>query len=151
MDKSANISEMVLLGNAAKLPGLTQFLGKQLEMKVARANEFKHLAGDEVTSQSSFSGNSLSFAPCYGLCLQGLNHGQIKTNLLPQEIVVERVIRAKKPWVLASVSLLLLGCSLGLFYKSLANESVAEGHVRDGTTWKKAMSDADKELALIHI
>ncbi len=147
MDKSANISEMVLLGNAAKLPGLTQFLGKQLEIKVSRAKGFKHLDGDEVTSQSTFANNSLSFAPCYGLCLQGLSHGQIKTNLLPNEMVIERVIRAKKPWVLASVSLLLLGCSLGLFYKTLANENVAETHVdADGTTtWDSAMKAADRE------
>lgn len=146
MDKSANISEVVLLGSAAKLPGLTQFLGKQLELKVSRAGEFKHLTGDEVTSQSTFANNSLSFAPCYGLCLQGLGHSEMKTNLLPQEIVMERVVRAKKPWVLAAVSLLLLGCSLGLFYKTLAANQVSEDF-RDtkGTTWKTALDAAKKE------
>ena len=94
MDKNATIAEMVLMGNAAKLPGLTQYLGKQLELKVSRASQFKNLSGDDVISQSSFASNALSFAPCYGLCLQGLGHGNIKTNLLPRELMVERVIRA---------------------------------------------------------
>ena len=146
MDKSANISEVVLLGSAAKLPGLTQFLGKQLELKVSRANEFKHLTGDEVISQSTFANNSLSFAPCYGLCLQGLGNSVMKTNLLPKEIVMERVVRAKKPWVLAAVSLLLLGCSLGLFYKTLAADQVDRSFVDSkGVSWDKAMKEGEKE------
>ncbi len=149
MDKSANISEVVLIGSAAKLPGLTQFLAKQLELKVSRAGEFKHLTGDDVTSQSTFANNALSFAPCYGLCLQGLGNGHMKTNLLPKEIVVERVIRAKKPWVLAAVSLLLLGCSLGLFYKTLAADQVNPEFVdANGVSWEKALKDAKKESKL---
>ena len=45
MEKSANLSEIVLLGNAAKLPGLRQFLSKQLEIDIAKVNEFKKLRG----------------------------------------------------------------------------------------------------------
>lgn len=146
MDKSAVISKVVLLGSAAKLPGLTQFLGKQLELPVTRAGDFKHLQGDDVTSQSTFANNALSFAPCYGLCLQGLGNSVMKTNLLPREIVMERVVRAKKPWVLAAVSLLLLGCSLGLFYKTLAADQVSDGFEdTSGTTWDDAIKAAKKE------
>lgn len=120
MEKSANLSEIVLLGNAAKLPGLRQFLSKQLEIDIAKINEFKKLEGSEVVSQPTFTNNLLSFAPCYGLCIQGLKKGKIKTNLLPEEIVVERIVRAKKPWVLASVGALLVGLVLGLFFKTNA-------------------------------
>ena len=120
MEKSANLSEIVLLGNAAKLPGLRQFLSKQLEIDIAKISEFKKLQGSEVVSQPTFSSNLLSFAPCYGLCIQGLKKGKIKTNLLPEEIVVERIVRAKKPWVLASVGALLVGLVLGLFFKTNA-------------------------------
>ena len=146
MDKSAVISEVALLGSAAKLPGLTQFLGKQLDLEVSRVKEFKHLSGEEVISQSTFANNSLSFAPCYGLCLQGLQKSNMKTNLLPQEIVMERVVRAKQPWVLAAVSLLLLGCCLGLFYKTLAANQVSDDFGDDkGNTWKKAKAAAASE------
>ena len=146
MDKSATIKEIVLLGNAAKLPGLRQFLGRQLEIDVKKASEFKHLGGNEVIGQSSFDSNLLSFAPCYGLCLQGLNKGTIKTNLLPQEIVVERIIRAKKPWVLASVGALLLGCTLGWFYKDLAAWRVDKRYTDvNNVSWEDALGKVKAE------
>ena len=117
-EKAAVIGEVVLLGNAAKLPGIKQFLGKQLEIDIAKVSEFNKLKGADVVTQPTFANNVLSYAPCYGLCLQGLKKGRINTNLLPKEIVVERIIRAKKPWVLAAVGALTLGLLLGYFFKT---------------------------------
>lgn len=118
IEKTAQISEIILLGNAAKLPGLRQFLSTQLEIDIAKSTDFRKLGGSEVTKQPTFSDNLLSYAPCYGLCIQGLQKGLIKTNLLPNEIVVARLIEAKKPWVLVSVGLLMLGLVLGLYFKA---------------------------------
>lgn len=143
MDKSAEIKDIVLLGNAAKLPGLRQYLNKQLEIDVRKVDSFEKLTGDAVVGQKSFDGNLLSFAPCYGLCLQGLGNSQLKTNLLPNELVVERIIKAKKPWVLASVGLLMLGCVLGLFFKQNTLWSVSDDY--KGTSqasWSQAISKA---------
>ena len=143
MDKSAEIIDVVLLGNAAKLPGLRQYLNKQLEIDVRKVDSFEKLAGSEVVGQKSFDENLLSFAPCYGLCLQGLGKSQLKTNLLPNELVVERIIKAKKPWVLASVGLLMLGCVLGLFFKQNALWAVSQDY--KGTSqasWSEAISKA---------
>jgi type IV pilus assembly protein PilM len=139
-EKTATISEIVMLGNAAKLPGLRQYLNKQLEMDVAKISEFSKLKGNEVVSQPSFSSNVLSFATCYGLCLQALKQGAISTNLLPREIEVERIIRAKKPWVLASVSLLSLGLVLSYFFSTVAWWKVNPDFELDGRKWKEAIS-----------
>ncbi|MCP4476808.1 MAG: type IV pilus assembly protein PilM [Planctomycetaceae bacterium] len=141
IEKSADLSEIILLGNAAKLPGLRQFLNKQLEIDIAKISEFNKLSGGEVTTQPTFSNNLLSFAPCYGLCIQGLKESRIDTNLLPQEIVVERIIRAKKPWVLASVGLLTFGLLLGYFSIANAWWSSNEKFVdANNVSWKKALS-----------
>lgn len=141
IEKSAELSEIILLGNAAKLPGLRQFLNKQLEIDIAKISAFNKLSGGDVTAQPTFSNNLLSFAPCYGLCIQGLKESRIDTNLLPQEIVVERIIRAKKPWVLASVGLLTFGLLLGYFSIANAwwssNEKFADAN---NVSWKKAIS-----------
>ena len=145
MERSATISKLVLLGNAAKLPGLRQFLNKQLEIDIAKVTEFETLGGSEVTSQATFSENALSFAPCFGLCLQGLRKGAIDTNLLPEEIVNERIIRAKKPWVLASVGLMMLGCLAGLYYKAMANWRVDKNYTADNVTWNAAMNQVKNE------
>lgn len=147
-EKNANLKEVVLLGNAARLPGLRQFLSKQLEMDIAKFSEFKNLAGSEVLSQQTFASNLLSFAPSYGLCLQGLKKAQIKTNLLPREIVVERIIRAKKPWVLTAVSLLMLGLTLGMFFMTVAWWRVAENYAdAKGTKWKSAETRVTQKVS----
>ena len=147
MDKSAEIAKIVLMGNAAKLPGLRQYLTKQLEIDVEKIDQYNRLAGDAITSQKSFDENLLSFAPCYGLCLQGLSQSQLKTNLLPKELVVERVIRAKKPWILASVGALMLGCVLGLYFEHNALWTVdPEYKGTNNASWKEAVSSA-KQVA----
>ena len=143
MDKAAEISKIVLMGNAAKLPGLRQYLNKQLEIDVEKIEQYNRLAGDAITSQKSFDENLLSFAPCYGLCLQGLNQSQLKTSLLPKELSVERVIRAKKPWILASVGALMLGCVLGLYFEQNALWTVDPEYKGTNTaSWKEAVSRA---------
>ena len=141
MEKTAELGQIMLLGNAAKLPGLRQFLSKQLEIDIAKINEFNKLKGGDVTSQPTFSNNLLSFAPCYGLCLQGLKKSKINTNLLPGDIVVERIIRAKKPWVLAAVGALALGLVLGYFFTTNAwwrvNDDYADAN---NVTWNSALN-----------
>ena len=143
MDKTAKVSKLALLGNAAKLPGLRQFLNKQLEIDIAKVNEFRNLTGSEVLNQSAFKDNLLSFAPCYGLCLQGLKKSNVTTNLLPSEIVTERIIRAKKPWVLASVGFLMFGLLLGYFFKEKAHWIVHLDNQVNGVAWKDAQTKVD--------
>ena len=146
MDKSAEISEVVLMGNAAKLPGLRQYLTKQLELDVRKIEEYRRLSGSAITGQKSFDENLLSFAPCYGLCLQAIGQSELKTNLLPKEMVIERIIRAKKPWILASVGAILLGCVLSLYFEHNALWSVdPEYQGTNKTSWKSAVSSADRE------
>ena len=139
-EKTASISEIVMLGNAAKLPGLRQYLNKQLGMDVAKVSEFSKLKGAEVVAQPSFNSNVLSFGTCYGLCLQALKQGAIDTNLLPREIEVERIIRAKRPWVLASVSLLSLGLVLSYFFTTVAWWKVNPDFELEGRKWKDSIS-----------
>ncbi len=146
MEKTAKISEIVLLGNAAKLPGLRQFLNTQLEIDIAKSSEFKKLEGNEVIKQPTFTNNLLSYAPCYGLCIQGLKKAKINTNLLPQEIVIERVVRAKKPWVLASVGALMLGMVVGLYFIADGWWKVNENYTDAGnSTWKDAIQNVKTE------
>ena len=45
----------------------------------------------------TFKENLLSFGVCYGLALQGLGKGGLQTNLLPKEIVKDRLIRRRSP------------------------------------------------------
>jgi type IV pilus assembly protein PilM len=113
--RDAHVSYMVGLGSAFKLPGLQKYLSEKLSLEVRKPARMERLAGDAVLNDPNFLDNILTFPVAYGLALQGLtslsgeNYARLTTNLLPQEIHVERMIRAKKPWAAAAAAALLIG------------------------------------------
>lgn len=116
IDKKAEINELLITGNTVKMPGLAAYLGKNLGFDVHVLDRFNRLGGEDVLSIPTFRDNATTFAVCYGLCLQGLGVGEIKSSLVPQEIKTARMIRAKKPWTIAAISALLLGMTGHYFF-----------------------------------
>jgi len=114
-NKNSDIGEIVALGNPMRLPGLQRYLTQNLEQKVLLLDEFSGLVGGSVTAAPQFQANHLSFAEAYGLCVQGLGFGQLNTNLLPGEIITQRLVKAKKPWTVAAASILMLGMAGNYF------------------------------------
>ena len=112
IDRTAQINRVLALGNAMKLPGLQKYLSQNLGYPISEVSGYRGINGASVTDAPAFKENLLSFAVAYGLALQGLSKGKLSTNLLPREIVTERTIRAKKPWVVATAAALLLGCTV---------------------------------------
>jgi len=115
LDRTAKLGRVVPLGNAMKLRGLHKYLAQNLGLEVTELEGYRQLSGSAVTSSPAFKDNMLSFGVCYGLCVQGLGYARLSTNLLPREIVKDRMIRAKKPWAVAAVAILLLGLTFGYF------------------------------------
>src|SRR6266446_78040 len=110
--RDATIQYMMGLGSAFRLPGLQKFLAEKLQLDVRKLQKLERLAGDEVVTAPVFTENVLSFAVPYGLALQGLQAARLHTNLLPQEIRVERMIRGKKPWAVTAAASLLIGTAM---------------------------------------
>jgi type IV pilus assembly protein PilM len=157
INRSAKIRKVLGLGNGFKLPGLQKFLQQNLNQEIEKVDAFAKLAGDEVKAAPQFQDNLASFAVAYGLGIQGLGKGGLSTNLLPPEIERVRMIRAKKPWALASSALVMLGLStlflLGPF-RLLAKVSTpqfkaaveqANSVTKRGTTIKTAFESAKTE------
>ena len=113
-NRGAELSEVYALGNAMKLPGLQRYLEQNLEAPLKTVDEFRGLVGGSVTATPAFDENRLAFPVAYGLCVQALGSSRLVTNLLPEEIVTSRMIKAKKPWIAAAAAM-LLAC-LGLNY-----------------------------------
>ncbi len=109
LNKKSELESMFLMGNTAKLPGLQQFLNKNLGLDVDVLDKFPKLEGSEVTGAQAFKENAAAFGVVYGICLQLLKRGPMRTSLLPREIVIDRVVRMKKPWVVGALSVLLVG------------------------------------------
>ena len=112
VNRSAKIGRLVGVGNGFRLAGLQKFLQQNLQYEVERVDTFKGLAGDHVLNAPLFQDNLLTFCVPYGLALQTLKLTDIHTTLLPPEIAIERKIRRKKPWAVASAAALLVGLSV---------------------------------------
>jgi type IV pilus assembly protein PilM len=151
LNKKAEIESIVILGNTARLPGLVPFMNKNLGMEVKALDKFERLSGSEVIGQPAFKENQAGFGVVYGLCLQMLKQGPMQTNLLPREIVVERLIRAKKPWALGALSAVLLGIVANYAtvfgsYKTVAPEkwSDAENAVTSASSTSQTLLGNDQ-------
>lgn len=151
IDRAASIDHLVGLGNAMKLPGLRKYLAQSLGHEVKQIQAFRGLKGDEVVETPAFKENRLSFGVAYGLALQGLDKAPLKTNLLPSEILRERLIQSKKPWAVAAVALLLLGLTVSFVsyaraLETVDNEGFSTGESRIDQVAQKA-EKLEKEAA----
>src|SRR5262249_50460085 len=129
--RDAHIEYMIGLGNAFRLPGLQKFLGEKLMLDVKKVAKMERVGGDQVVTQQAYTENILTFAVAYGLALQGLKRARLLTNLLPHEIRVERLVKAKKPFAVAAAAALLfagagLALSYGLEYRTYGNKRVVD-------------------------
>jgi len=114
-DRTATISKVLLLGNATKLRGLTDFVGQQLQLDVQRLDKFNGLEGAAVLANPAFREHQLAFGTAYGLALQAAGVAAIRTNLLPDEIVLDRIIESKKPWAVGALVGLLVAALINFF------------------------------------
>jgi len=146
IDRAAKIGKIVPLGNAMKLPGLQRYLGQSLGYDVVRLDSFRGLVGAEVVGAPAFTENLLSFGPCYGLALQALGRSTLKTNLLPRDIVKDRLIRQKKPWAVAAAAVLLLGFTITFFSLSRAMANMGESVFGDAEQEAAAVISESKTL-----
>lgn len=132
IDRKAKIGRIIALGNAIKLPGLQRFLAQNLGIEVDRLETFRGLEGAAVLDAPTFKENIPAFAGCYGLALQSLRDVRIKTNLIPPEIVTDRLIRSKKPWAVAAAAVLLAGLSFSYMGSWRAWNSVHANYWSNG-------------------
>jgi type IV pilus assembly protein PilM len=144
-NRNAKLGDMVALGNPMKLPGLQRFLSQNLDQEVKLLDQFNHLVGGTATAGPQFKENQLTFGVAYGLCVQALDAAQLRTNLLPEEIVTTRLVKAKKPWAVAAVAALLVGLTINYFghYRSLLSADITPAGQMDQAL--KAAKSAEEE------
>ncbi|MDR2116710.1 MAG: pilus assembly protein PilM [Planctomycetaceae bacterium] len=127
LNRKVKFNKILAIGNPIKMPGLRQFLTQNLGYEVIRLSHFNRLVGSEVIDAPLFKENLYSFAVSYGLALQQMGEAPLTTNLIPKEIITDRLIREKKPWVLATASALLLGLTIQFAGASNALRGISIG------------------------
>ncbi len=110
IDREAKIGRVIALGNAMRLPGLQKYLSQNLGHNVAEVQSYRGLIGPDGGRRAGLQGQP---AELRRLLRAGAARAwasrSLSTNLLPPEIVTDRLIRDKKPWAVAMVAALLLG------------------------------------------
>jgi len=146
IDRGAKIERMVAVGNAMKMPGLRRYLAQNLGFDVTRVDAFNGLTGAEVLSAPAFKENQLCFGVCYGLALQGMGKSSLRTNLLPKELVKDRLIREKKPWAVAAAAVLLMALSISFVSFSRALGTVDASAFGPAESRAKQVDETSKRL-----
>lgn len=144
LDRKAKITNIVMLGNTVKLPGLTQYLAKHLGYEITEIDAYRRLTGSSVVTSPSFKDNLLAFGSCYGLCVQGLEKSKLKTNLLPRELITQRIIKAKKPWAVAGVAAIVLACAINFIFHYMTWEQVHPEHGTPSANWNNSIKTAQE-------
>ena len=145
--RDAHVAHLVGLGSAFKLPGLQKYLADKLSLDVKKPSRFEKLSGETVLTDPLFAENLLTFPVAYGLALQGLGQARLTTNLLPKEIIQDRLIRSKKPYAAAAAAALLVGLGGMAMGFSAPYASVSDKRIEDGigeTTKAATAYDAQK-------
>src|SRR5262245_38916118 len=144
-NRNAKLGEMVALGNPMKLPGLQRFLSQNLDQQVKLVDSFNNLVGGTATAGPQFKDNQLTFGVAYGLCVQALDSAQLRTNLLPDEIITTRLVKAKKPWAVAAAAMLMAGLTVNYFihYAKLSSANTADPAMKAQLDGAKRLADKD--------
>jgi type IV pilus assembly protein PilM len=101
--RNVRIEQVVLLGNAFRLRGLAEYFQANLDYEVSLLEGLQRVkAGGSTTFERELP----NYAVSIGLALQGLGLGHVNIDMMPRDIVRERIVRAKVPYVAAGVALL---------------------------------------------
>lgn len=103
--RDAELTKIIGLGSAFKLPGLQKYIQQNLQIDFVRLNAFNKIRLPE--SAASAAEQAGSFAVAYGLALQGLGQTKVTSSLLPPEVAKQVVWRKKRPFFAAAVACLL--------------------------------------------
>lgn len=113
INREANLTRLVGVGSTFRLRGIQKFLKQQLQMEVIKPDGFKRLQIDGPAS-AEFVENSINFCTAYGLALQGLDLEAVDINIMPREVLKQRLWRSKQPMFIATAASLVAAAGVSM-------------------------------------
>jgi type IV pilus assembly protein PilM len=126
--RDVELRNVLACGNAFHLPGLQKYLENNLTIAggVRRLEKFSALVTSATANAPQFADNILSFAPAYGLALQGLGLGRISASLLPPELARVQLWKRKRPLFVAAAACLLVAAAFPWMRIAMDNQALAQ-------------------------
>jgi len=104
--RNVRIEQVVLLGNAFKLSGLVDYFRRSLDYEVSVLGDLRRLHVVGEGEDEKFAAELPNYAVAIGLALQGLGLARINIDMMPRDLVRERVLRQKVPYAAVVAALL---------------------------------------------
>ena len=111
LHRDSRLTKLVGVGSTFRLPGLQKFLKQQLQMEITRPDGFQRIEM-EGRREAAFAEHAMNMCTAYGLALQGLDLEKISANVLPRQIQVRRMWKAKEPWIAAAAACVVAATGL---------------------------------------
>ncbi len=118
--RNVRIEKVILLGNSFKLPHLVDYFRKGLDYEVSVLERLERVRVSSSMDSEKFEAELPSYAVALGLAIQAVGLGRVKIDLMPHDVVRERLLRRKIPY--AAAVLLLLAMPLGVEYQAASRE-----------------------------
>lgn len=133
--------KLLLAGGYSMIAGLREFLADRLKMPVEMLETFSATSGGD-TAHAAWYGEAL------GCALAAAGVVAYKLNLMPKDIVAQRVLDSKKPFVLAAAAILLLVFA-GLYVMTLQEKSKLQQAAQAARMQVDAARGFDQQIAKI--
>jgi len=117
LHKQAKFVKLIGFGNGFKMYGVKRFLAAGLAYPVEAYGETNNIIVNAALNLHLFKKNSPAFGAALGLAVQGLGFGGVNTNLMPPQILKERLLKRKRPTLIAAAAML---ASASLLYAAVA-------------------------------
>jgi len=104
--KSAKFIKLIGFGNGFKMYGVQRFLEAGLAYPVEVFQKTNNFVVDAAANQQFFKKSAPAFGAALGLVAQTLGFGGVRTSLMPPTIIKERILKKKRPALIAAAVLL---------------------------------------------
>ena len=143
--RNVRIEQVVLLGNAFKLRGLIDYFRKSLDYEVSLLDSLRRVKLGAESDQRKFEAELPNYGVAIGLAIQALGQGRVNIDLMPPEVVRNRVLRRKVPWAAAAVALLAL--PIGRGFVAVGRQAKVVNDERPGVERRiKELEEIEREI-----
>lgn len=126
-NESANINQLVMMGNGSKLINIQKFFEQQLQYKVHKVETPARLQLSRSVDPAEVQDNIQSLTVAIGLALEGLGIGGLNTiNLMPRERIEARAKAKLKVPMIAAGGMIFAGGLLAMLVGISAGGGVDE-------------------------
>lgn len=106
LHKSAKFVKLLGFGAGFRMYGVQRFLEAGLAYPAEVFEKTNNIVVQNAVNQQFFKKSAPAFGPALGLVVQGLGLAGINTSLLPPTIKIDRILKRKRPLLIAAAALL---------------------------------------------